>query len=191
MKERLNHRQAYINSRAKRFSPYSNTTKLVIGSVLAAFAAIFQSAGIFVGFGYALSILATLPIVQSAMLSLRIGFMSYFLTILLLAILQPSELLVFPLTTGLLGVALGMAFKWWRNWIIITVFGGAALSIGIMILLYLLRFPILGPSVSHSFDIKIALLILLFSLFYSLIWMGLSQRISRLLFRAAANKSQN
>ncbi|WP_066065113.1 hypothetical protein [Neobacillus soli] len=190
MKERLNHRQAYINSRAKSYCPYSNTTKLVIGSVLAAFAAIFQSAGIFVGFGYALSILATLTIVLSTMLSFRIGFMSYFLTILLLAILQPSELLVFSLTTGLLGVALGMAFKWWRNWIIITVFGGAALSIGIMILLYLLRFPILGPSVSHSFDIKIALLIFLFSLLYSLIWMGLSQRISRLLFRATAIKTQ-
>ena len=180
MREQVERRRSSRESKSDRLNNYSNTTKLVLGSILAAFATIFQSAGVIVGFGYALSILATLPIVLSAMLSLRIGFMSYFLTIILLGMIQPSELLVFSLTTGLLGIGLGMAFKWWKSWIAITIFGGIGLSAGIMILLYVLQFPILGPSVSHVFNIKISLFILLFSVFYSLIWVGLCQKVSRI-----------
>ncbi len=161
---------------------YSNTTKLVRGSIFAAIAAILQSAGVLVGFGYALSIFATLPILLSTRMSLRIGVMSYFLTILLLSFLQPSELLIFPFTTGLLGVSLGTAFQWWRNWMLITLFGGLALTMGILFLLYVLQFPILGPTVPPTFNIWTAFIILIFSLLYSWIWIGLSQKVSRLLY---------
>jgi hypothetical protein len=188
MNEPVGSIQPNINTQSMMINHYSNTTKLVLGSFFTAFAVIFQSAGVFVGFGYALSILATLPIVLSSMMSLRIGFMSYFLTILLLALIQPSELLVFPLTTGLLGISLGIAFKWWKSWITITLFGGVSLSIGILILLYVLRFPILGPSISHTFDIKMSFIILIFSLLYSLIWMVMCQKVSRILHKVTAKR---
>ncbi|EKN70664.1 hypothetical protein BABA_04454 [Neobacillus bataviensis LMG 21833] len=183
MKDRVERNQSYINSQKVGVVQYTNTRKLVLGSVLAAIAALFQSAGVFVGIGYAFSILATLPIVLSAMISLRIGIMSYIITILLLTILQPSELFVFPFTTGLLGITLGAAFKWWNNWMMVSLAGGIGLTLGIMILLYGLQFPVLGPSVSHTFDFKIGALILLFSLFYSSIWTGLSKKVYKLLFR--------
>ncbi|MFF2450041.1 hypothetical protein ACFVSW_23650 [Neobacillus sp. NPDC058068] len=183
MKERLEHNQSYVNSQKAAAVQYTNTRKLVLGSVLAAIAAVLQSAGVFVGFGYAFSILATLPIVLSAMISLRIGIMSYVITILLLAILQPSELFVFPFTTGLLGITLGAAFKWRNHWVMISFVGGIGLTVGIMILLYGLQFPVLGPSVSHTFDFKIAAVILLFSCIYSSIWTGLSKKVYKLLFR--------
>jgi hypothetical protein len=103
--------------------------------------------------------------------------MSYVITVFLLAIIQPSELFVFPFTTGLLGLSLGIAFKLWKSWISITLAGGFGLSIGIMFLLYVLRFPVLGPAVSSTFNSKTSCLIILFSLIYSWIWMGLSKRI--------------
>lgn len=62
------------------------------------------------GIGYLISFLATLPIFLVTSLSIRQGILSYILTILLLFIIQPSELIIFPFTTGLLGIAIGVAF---------------------------------------------------------------------------------
>lgn len=183
LKNRLERNQSYINCQEVEANQYTNTKKLVLGSVLAAIAALFQSGGVVVGIGYACSILATLPIVLSAMISLRIGIMSYMITILLLTILQPSELLVFSFTTGLLGISLGAAFKWWNHWIMVSLVGGIGLTLGILTLLYVLQFPILGPSVSRTFDFKMAALILVFSLFYSSIWTGLSKKVFKIFFR--------
>jgi hypothetical protein len=183
LKERGGNSHSIINTQANLNNGYTNTTKLVLGSIFAAFAAIFQSAGIFIGFGYVFSILATLPIVLSTMISIRIGLMSYFTTILLLIMIQPSELIIFSFTTGLLGVCLGMALKWWRSWIVITLFGGIGLTAGIFMVLYVIQFPILGPDVSNTFEFNISLLIFLFSLFYSLIWMLFSRKISGIIFK--------
>ncbi|MCH6264144.1 MULTISPECIES: hypothetical protein [Neobacillus] len=176
MKKRINNMSGQ-NPQSISTQNYSNTTKLVLGSLLAGSAAILQAAGFFTGIGYAFSMLTTLPIVLASKLSLRIGFMSYVITVFLLAIIQPSELFVFPFTTGLLGLSLGIAFKLWKSWISITLAGGFGLSIGIMFLLYVLRFPVLGPAVSSILNFKTSITIFLFSLFYSLIWMCLSKRV--------------
>lgn len=169
----MKEQEGYIQSQPRTIS---NTTKLVLGAVFAAFAAIFQSAGFFAGIGYAFSILTTLPIFLSTLVSIRIGMMTYFITILLLMIIQPTELHVFPFTTGLLGISLGIAFTLWKSWLAIILFGGVSLTAGIMFLLYVFHFPVLGPSVSGKFDIKITFLILVFSLFYSWLWMVLGRK---------------
>ncbi|MBM7660947.1 putative neutral ceramidase superfamily lipid hydrolase [Bacillus mesophilus] len=153
---------------------YTRTMKIVLGGILAALASIFQSAGIFVGFGYVISILTTLPIVIATVISIRIGFMTYISTILLLAILQPSELMVFPFTTGLIGLALGVGLRLWKSPVAIILLSGLSLTVGISILLYALKFPILGPSVISAFDPTVLLFIMLFSLVYSWIWLRLS-----------------
>ncbi|MEH7223629.1 hypothetical protein V7112_07395 [Bacillus sp. JJ1566] len=171
-----------------QFRIFSKTSKLVFGAFLAAFAAIFQSAGVFGGFGYVFSMLTTLPILLSSMMSIRIGIMSYVITILLLMIFQPSELFVFPFTTGLLGISLGIAFRIWKSRLAITLFGGIALAIGIMALLYVFHFPVLGPSVTGEFDEKIVILILLFSVFYSWLWVVLGRKTAKL-FLTSIKKS--
>ncbi|MDR6997596.1 hypothetical protein [Neobacillus niacini] len=189
MKKQLGNYPPFVITNS-RVDGYSRTKKLVVGSILAAFATIFQSAGIFVGIGYAFSILATMPIVLSAMISIHLGIMSYFLTILLLLIIQPSEIFVFPFTTGLLGLSLGIAFRWWKSRIAITFFGGIILAAGILFLLYIVKFPVLGPSVSHTFHVRVVFVILMFSLFYSMVWMGLSRKVFELLFKIS-NKRAN
>ncbi|MBT2641561.1 hypothetical protein J7I80_04940 [Bacillus sp. ISL-41] len=157
------------------FQKQTRMKKLMVGSVLASMAAILQAAGGFLpGIGYLISPFATLPILICAMFSLPIGTMSYILTIVMLFILQPGELFVFPFTTGLLALGVGTGFSFFHKRLSVIFAGAVTLFIGIMILLYVLHFPILGPAVSMSFSIMITGGISLFAFLYSVIWVEIS-----------------
>lgn len=157
----------------------ANQTKtLVTIAFLSALTALFQSAGGFVpGLGYMLSPLSTAPVVLATHLSLRSGLAAYALTIVLLLLIQPSELIVFPFTTGLLGLALGFGIARFNNRIVVVLCSSVALWAGIAIVLYIFRFPLLGPSVALSFPIAKGAYLLLFSLLYSAIWTEISLRL--------------
>ena len=78
---------------------------------MSALATMFQATGNLVpGIGLLISPFSTLPIF-CYFYSIREGILSYILTIFLLFIIEPSELIVFPFTTGLLGLALEYPFK--------------------------------------------------------------------------------
>lgn len=153
---------------------YSKTTRLVMGALLGSLALILQSAGIFTGLGYIISMMATGPIVLAALLSNRIGWMTYFVTIFLLAMFQPSELFVFPFITGLIGLSIGFGLKYLKTLIFIDLLAAFCLSAGIFILLYGIGFPILGPYVSSQFNIMVFFGTITFSLIYSWIWIRIS-----------------
>jgi hypothetical protein len=153
---------------------HSKNVKLITGSLLGAIAAILQSAGLFGGIGYAFSIMATGPIVLATVISARIGFLTYLVTAMLLIFLQPSEVLIFVFTTGLLGVSLGVGFRLAKKQTAVTIAGGLSLASGILILLYLFQFPVLGPAIQSEVSAIVAIGVILFCLFYSLIWMRLS-----------------
>ena len=157
------------------FRKHSKAKRLVLGSFLACMAAILQAAGGFVpGVGYFISPFATLPILIGAMFSLQMGVMSYFLTILLLFILFPSELVVFPFTTGLIGIGIGVAFSFFKKRLGIISIGAILLTLGIMSLLYIFHFPVLGPVVSHSFSFLTTGSIFLFSFVYNWFWVEMA-----------------
>lgn len=153
---------------------YSKTMRLVVGALLGSIAVIFQSAGIFTGIGYILSMMSTGPLVLASLLSLRMGVMTYFVTIFLLAMFQPSELLVFLFTTGLLGLSLGIGLKYLKRSIFIIPFAALCLTLGISILLYGFKFSILGSSVTSQFSSMVILGTFTFSLLYSWTWKKLS-----------------
>ncbi|MBS8263972.1 hypothetical protein DYI25_05935 [Mesobacillus boroniphilus] len=153
------------------FGKHHKTKRLIFGSVLACMAAVFQAAGGYLpGIGYLISPLATLPILICAMFSLPIGVLSYILTIILLIIVEPSELIVFPFTTGLLGLGIGVGFSFLRKRLSIISVGAISLLIGIMILIYVFRFPILGPTLSGSISFLTTVSISSFAFFYSVLW---------------------
>jgi len=102
------------------------------------------------------------------------GVMSYFLTILLLFILFPSELVVFPFTTGLIGIGIGAAFSFFRKRLSIISIGAILLTIGIVSLLYIFHFPVLGSTVSDSFSFLTTGSIFLFSLVYNWFWVEMA-----------------
>jgi hypothetical protein len=153
---------------------YPRNTKMILGSLLGAIAAILQSAGLIGGVGYAFSMMATGPIVLATIISAHFGVLTYVVTGLLLLVIQPSEVLVFLFTTGLLGVALGLGFKWSRRTLSVIIVGGLALTVGILLLLNLFHLPVLGPSLSKKVNVLSILGIAVFSLIYSWIWMRVS-----------------
>ncbi|WP_409276044.1 hypothetical protein V1499_10620 [Neobacillus sp. SCS-31] len=160
-----------IRSAQINFSSYSAPMKLVLGAILAGIAAVLQSAGgVFPGVGYVVSPFATAPILLCFVISFWTGTLSYFLTCVLLLVLQPSELFVFPFTTGLLGVGLGVAFTIYRRRLAIICSGAVSLATGIVVLLYALNFPVLGPVVSISFSLQATGGILLFTFLYAWLW---------------------
>ncbi|NQD65968.1 hypothetical protein HP456_08525 [Bacillus haikouensis] len=157
------------------FNQYKRPMKLVLGSIFACIAAILQAAGGFLpGIGYFFSPLATAPILLGSMFSIPLGVMSYLLTMMLLFILQPTELFIFPFTTGLLGLGIGASFYFFRKRVSIIAAGAILLMAGMMSLLYIFHFPVLGPAVSDSFSFLTTVSIFLFAFLYSWIWVELA-----------------
>ena len=163
---------------------YSKTIKLVVGALLGSIAVIFQSAGIFTGLGFILSMMSTGPLVLASLLSIRIGVMTYVITVCLLAIFQPSEVLVFLFTTGLLGLSLGIGLKYLKKSLLVILFAAFCLTLGISLLLYGFHFPILGPSITSDFNSMVILGTFTFSLLYSWIWQKLSIIALKFLIKA-------
>ena len=159
----------------KIFNKNKKTMKLILVSILASIAAILQAAGgFFPGIGYFFSPLATAPILLCSMFSIPFGVMSYFLTIILLFILQPTELLVFPFTTGLLGLGIGASFSFFRRRLSIIVAGSILLMLGIMSLIYIFHFPVFGPAVDDFFSFLKIGSIFLFTFLYSWLWIEMA-----------------
>jgi hypothetical protein len=156
----------------------NQTKSMVTIAFLGALTALFQSAGGFLpGPGYLISPLSTAPIVLATLISFRSGLTTYALSNMLLLLIQPSELIVFPFTTGLLGLALGIFIARSKNRIQVVLFSATALWAGITLVLYLFRFPVFGPSFAMHFRIETAVYVFLFSLLYSGMWTEFSLRL--------------
>ncbi len=157
------------------FRKQTKAKKLVLGSFLSCMAVILQGAGeLFPGIGYLISLFATLPILIGAMFSFQMGVLSYVLTILLLFIMFPSELVIFPFTTGLLGIGIGAAFSFFKKRLTIISIGALCLTLGMMILLVVFHFPVLGSAVGFSFSFHTAGSIFFFSFLYSWLWVEMA-----------------
>lgn len=169
-----------ISCRKHLFGRHNRVRKLVIVASLGALSGIFQSAGgLLPGIGFVISPLATAPIVIAALLSVRSGIAAYFLTICLLTILQPSELIIFPFSTGLLGLGIGLGFTLLKSRISITMTGTLLLLAGVYFVFYGLKFPILGPTMSTPFNIGTTLMVFFFCFVYSWIWIEFSLKITK------------
>ena len=105
------------------FKTFSYSKKLVLAALFSALAAILQSTGNFLpGIGYLISPFATLPILICTIISIPFGLKSYVLTFLLLILIQPGESFVFPFTTGIVGLGIGIALLILKRRIGIIVF---------------------------------------------------------------------
>ena len=159
----------------EKFNHHKKTMKHMLVSIFSCIAAILQAAGgMLPGIGYFISPLATAPILLCSIFSIPFGVMSYFLTMMLLFILEPTELMIFPFTTGLLGLGIGTSFSLFRKRISMIASGAIFLFLGIMSLLYIFHFPVLGPAASDSFSFLTIGSISLFSFLYSWLWVEIA-----------------
>ncbi|QOT11066.1 hypothetical protein JNUCC32_03250 [Paenibacillus sp. JNUCC32] len=152
------------------------TRKMITVAFLASLSAIFQSmGGLLPGIGYLISPLATAPIVLCTILSVGSGLTAYLLAMLLVFFIQPSELIVFPFTTGLLGLGIGGSLLYLKLRLPAVIAGSFSLWAGILLLLYVFRFPVLGPAVSSTVSLSTISIVYVFSLFYSWLWVEISR----------------
>jgi hypothetical protein len=157
--------------------------KLVASALMGLIAAILQAAGgLIPGIGMLISPFSTAPIIISVLILPSYGILSYFLTIFLLLFIQPSELIIFPFTTGAMAIGIGLGFILFnKGWKVMT-FSSLFLCIGICLLLYVFQFPVLGPFLIEFRALNI-IVIYLFSLVYSWIWIELVLRLLPKLIR--------
>ena len=162
------------------FDTLTPTHKLMFAGLMAALATVLQSSGgMFPGVSFVISLLTTAPILLSALISFRLGAMTYILTALLLSLIQPSELIFFPFTTGLLGLFLGWTLLLFNRRLDIVVSSGTLLFFGMCIPLYLFDFPVFGPTILSSFNITVLAFTFCFSLLYSWLWLEIGLLLLR------------
>lgn len=151
--------------------------QLVASAFMALIAAILQAAGgVIPGIGMLISPFSTAPIILCMLISTSYGILSYILTIFLLLLIQPSELFVFPFTTGAMAIGIGLGLILFNKvWKVIT-FSSLFLCIGICLLLYIFQFPVLGPFLM-KFRVLNIIIIYLFSLVYCWLWIELVLRL--------------
>lgn len=155
---------------------WTSTNKLVYTALLSTLATLLQSSGGYIPVvGFFISPLTTLPILLATIISIKYGLFSYMLTIILLFIIEPSELFIFPFTTGLLGLSLGWGFTRFAQLFNVLFISKITLFIGICIPLYILKFPVFGSFLSSSIHIFALLFIYIFSLLYCLLWIKISE----------------
>ncbi|MFJ8266508.1 hypothetical protein [Peribacillus asahii] len=152
----------------------SRSKKITTAALLCTLSAILQSAGGLIPVvGLFISPFATAPVILSTILSARYGFLGYLLTIFLLFLIQPSEVIIFAFTTGFLSIGISFAFHLWKKHLSITIASAIFLLSGILLLLFVFQFPVLGPSIQPSISLLFFLSLALFSL-YSWTWIELS-----------------
>lgn len=171
------------------FKTFTYSKKLVLAALFSALAAILQSTGNFLpGIGYVISPFATLPILICTIISIPFGLQSYVLTFLLLILIQPGESFIFPFTTGIVGLGMGMAVLLIKRRMGIIVITSILLMGGICFLLYIVHFPVLGPIASISPSLQIVGFIYIFSFIYSWVWVELSRLIFKKWYKLMGEK---
>lgn len=163
-----------INNHAS--TNWSELQKLVFASFMSILATFLQSAGGYLpGVGFLISPFTTLPILIITIISIRYGTLSFILTAILLLLIEPSELFIYPFTTGVLGLSLGTGYRllylYWK----VLALSGCLLSLGIYFPLYVLGFPVFGSTIVSTVNIYIIIFIFVFSVLYTAIWIWISQ----------------
>ncbi len=143
---------------------------LTVGALLAALAVGFQASPLYLPFvGISFSSLSTLPIALAGYMEGMTGFLAYLVTGLMMITLSVPQALIFFLTSGLLGLCLGILMRRRVPFLVVVGLSALLLSLGILILGSLLGIPVL-PWLTGA---KRALLIpvtLFLTLLYSAVW---------------------
>ncbi|MBB6452403.1 hypothetical protein HNQ94_000848 [Salirhabdus euzebyi] len=151
---------------------YSNPRRLTRVAILATCATLLQATS-----SLYLSPLATFPILLSFIFGLSNGLISYFITIMLLSLVQISQLIIFSFTTGVIGIGIGIGLYFGKKIYMVT-FSTLLLMSGILFVMIFFHFSIY-PWFELSFSWGKLGGIILFSLFYCWLWTELSMQVMK------------
>jgi hypothetical protein len=151
---------------------------ITIGGICSTLSVILQLAPIyFPGLGLILSPLSSLPVIFAALYSVICGSFVYLCTGFIILIISPHESVIFLLTTGVFGLALGINYN--KNCITAVIISGSVLFSGINILTYLIGIAAFGDALTGVSLYKTEIIIFIFSFIYSVIWMIILKFIIR------------
>lgn len=143
---------------------------ICFGGFFTAMTVTFQSAPVFLpGIGMILSPISTMPIAIAASLNLTLGLSVFLASGLVLSAFSPEEAAIFFFATGLLGIVMG-SLLYRKGMMISITSSGVALSLGLMVLTYLIGIPSF-IEFSNQFQVwSIILIFFVFSVMYASLW---------------------
>ncbi len=143
---------------------------ICIGGILTTITVLFQSAPVFLPtIGMTLSPLSTLPVAIAAASNIALGFTVFFSSALILVLVSVQETIILLFTTGLLGIVIG-TFLYRKGIIISILFSSIALSLGMLLLTYIVGISGFVDLTSSLSTPLIFLIFFTFSLVYASIW---------------------
>lgn len=155
------------------------TADVTLGGMMAGLAALMQAAPVYwPGPGYLLAALGSLPMAVLALRSPRAAPLSALATILLLMMVHVEEAVVFSLTTGPLGLAIGYGRRAALPRLAATLLATGPLLAGMFGLTHLVGLPPLGPWPVRNALVETTVYGL-FAFAYSAVWVWLFDRFSR------------
>ncbi len=156
------------------FEIMTNNKRLTVGGVLVALAALLHAAPVFLpGLGLALSPLSSIPILIGAMLFADQVLAIFVATTCLLFFINAKEATIFLLATGPLGLSAALATISGRHFWKSLFVSASLLTSGIYLLVFILGLPGL-QNIMGTFSLINLLLIVLFSLAYSLLFANIA-----------------
>ncbi|WP_421379752.1 hypothetical protein ACOJQI_16190 [Bacillus salacetis] len=160
-------------------SPSGRIKKFVFSTLMTSISVLLQASGTFIPvIGVFISPFATLPILLSSNVSIHYGALSYICASITLGIISPEESLIFFLTTGALGLVLGAGLHLKINKFVSIFFASLILTIGSLIMVFLLEFPLLGPlSPKNTNTLLTFFILIILFITYSFLWEAFGRRV--------------
>lgn len=158
-----------------------NTKNIIIGSLFAAIAALFQLIPVvFSEVLVFLTIFSAVPIYIVSRINPKTGFLSYLVASMIVMILSVHEGVFFLCTNGIVGISLGIFSYYTRSKATIWILSSIALTITLSIMNYGIGIPVFGMKIPGGIIIQI-LIIFLVSVTYNIFYYYFSSSIYNLL----------
>ncbi len=179
------------NELLTKIRPGVNSKWITLAGFLAAITVVLHSAPIFLPvIGLALSPLSTLPVIIGALLFADRVLPMFLAAFALLFLINAQEAVIFLLATGPLGLTVALAaiptIPFWQKSLIPT----SLLTCGILLLIFLVGLPGL-QNIVESLNLIIFLAIILFSLIYSWLFMGITLFTQKRMLSIIAKKDND
>ena len=146
------------------------TKMIVIGSLFATIAALFQLTPIFFSELFIfITIFSAIPIYVVSRINYKAGILSYFVASMIVMTLSVHEGLFFLCTNGIVGLSLGICSNYTKRKIIIWFVSALMLTASLSIMNYGIGIPVFGAKIPGAMAVQIGIIFLVsmvYNIFY-------------------------
>ncbi len=159
------------------------TKTIVIGSLLAAMAAMFQLMPVFFSEAFLfITIFSAIPIYIVSRINPKAGIASYFVASMIVMTMSIHEGIFFLCTNGIVGLSLGICSFYTEKKLAIWTLSSFSLTIALSVMNYGIGIPIFGTVIPGAMLIQIAMI-----LFISVVYIICYYYFSRFIYNAFKN----